>query len=82
MQGERLLQGAVWRPDLGGDTRGRETGIPPPPRRVAGGDQTHQGGLVIMTHQEAIWICQAVIEAIKTLGPAAVLAAITIGVTK
>jgi hypothetical protein len=35
-----------------------------------------------MSHQEAIWICQAVIEAIKTLGPAAVLAAITIGMTK
>jgi len=67
---------------LGGDTRGRETRIPPLAWRVAGGDQTHQGGLVIMTHQEAIWILQSVIEAIKTLGPAAVLAAITIGVTK
>lgn len=35
-----------------------------------------------MSHQEAVWILQSVIEAIKTLGPAAVLAAITIGVTK
>jgi hypothetical protein len=35
-----------------------------------------------MTHQEAIWILQSIIEAIKTLGPAAVLAAITIGMTK
>jgi len=34
-----------------------------------------------MTHQEAIWLCQSVIEAIKALGPAAILAAITLGVT-
>ena len=35
-----------------------------------------------MTHQEAVWLCQSVIEAIKALGPVAVLAAITLGVTK
>lgn len=35
-----------------------------------------------MSHQEALWLCQSVIEAIKTLGPVAILAAITIGVTK
>lgn len=82
MPGKRLLQGAVWRPDLGGDTRGGEAGIPPFAWGVAGGNQIDQGGLVIMTHQEAVWILQSVIEAIKALGPVAVLAAITIGVTK
>jgi hypothetical protein len=34
-----------------------------------------------MSHQEAVWLCQAVVEAIKALGPVAVLAAITLGVT-
>jgi hypothetical protein len=35
-----------------------------------------------MNHQESLWILQSIWEAIKALGPVAILALLTWGVTK